>query len=495
MSNSEKGSKVLKNSIIYTVSGLLIKCFNLFLLPLYTVYLTTSDYGVTSIATSFLNTMSYIVTFSLFSAVMRFFVDLKEDPEKLKRFYGTIVNFVFLSGGFFFLLLTVLQKPLSRYVFSGVDYFPVIAICLVSMVTNCQHLIYENILRSQQKATKCAILSICYFCVIIGGNLLLVVVLKMGAAGVLLATLLASGLYTLFFVVDMYRSGQMVCCFDVRLLKDALKYSIPIMPHDLSPQIADLVAKALLGGTTSLGAVGIYSIAAQFGTVSDTVQGYVNNAYAPWFYERLHQKQADYKASIRKMVNTLIDIIGLFFIGVALFAQDYILLFMDPSYAEAWRFVPLVVLRYIIKTPCWFYINTLLYNKSASKVLFVATLTSSLVDVLLACFMIPAWSAYGAVTADIIAVIVRALIVIMISKRHEDVGLRIRDFLVYILRVVVCIFAGLAPACFVFGSKFSIWGFAIKIIVVLIYVAAILLKHREVLLSILHRFLHRKVID
>ena len=163
MTSNTSGKKVVLNSIIYSASGLLIKCFSFFLLPLYTAYLTTEDYGITSIAGSFIRTTEFIVAFSLFSAVLRFFVDLKDEPEKLKRFYGTVVTFVFISGAVFFALFTLFRGALSKYVFQGIDYYPVILICLVSLVFNCQQTVYGNILKSQQKAAKSSILGIAYF--------------------------------------------------------------------------------------------------------------------------------------------------------------------------------------------------------------------------------------------------------------------------------------------------------------------------------------------
>ena len=86
MSKASSGKKVILNSVIYSVSGLFLKCFSFFLLPLYTAYLTTEDYGITSVATSFIGTMSYVVSFSLYSAIKRFYVDLKDKPDTLKRF-------------------------------------------------------------------------------------------------------------------------------------------------------------------------------------------------------------------------------------------------------------------------------------------------------------------------------------------------------------------------------------------------------------------------
>lgn len=326
---SSSGRKVLINSIIYSCSGLLLKCFSFFLLPLYTVYLTTEDYGINSVITSFISTASFIVAFSLFSAVMRFYVDLKEEPEKLKRFYGTISLFVFFSGTAFAVVLTIFRQFTSKYLFSGIDYYPLILVALISLIFNCEYTIFDNILRSQQRALKSSICSIIYFFVSVALNIFFVVGLKMGALGTLLASLIAYVLYTAYFVIEMSVTHTIKFCMDLKLLKDALKYSIPIMPHNLSTQIALFVSKLLISDVGSLADLGVYSVATQFGNIADTIQCYVDSAYGPWLYERLHNKENKYKKTIRQNVKLLIAVIGLFFVGISLFAQDYIVLFLQ----------------------------------------------------------------------------------------------------------------------------------------------------------------------
>ena len=170
------GKKLILNSVIYSFSGLLIKCFSFFLLPIYTAYLTTEDYGIINLSSSFLNTMGVIVTFSLFSAVMRFYVDLKDDERKLKRFYGSVILFTCISGGIWTGLLIFLQDPLSKLVFSGTAFFPVVFVSVISLVFSCLHTIYDNILKSQQKASKASILNIAYFLVTVSLNIFFVVV-------------------------------------------------------------------------------------------------------------------------------------------------------------------------------------------------------------------------------------------------------------------------------------------------------------------------------
>lgn len=480
-SKSTSGKKVVINSVIYSASGLLLRCFSFFLLPLYTAYLTTEDYGITSISTSFKGAMCFVVSFSLFSAVKRFFVDYKDEPEKLKRFYGTVVTFVFVSGAAFFALFTVFKNVLVEHVFQGVDYYPVIFITLISLVFSCQHTVYDNILKSQQKAAKSSILSILYFFVTFALNILFVVVLKKGAVGSLLATMISYIVYTLYFLVDMTVHKEIHFCIDVGLLKSALKYSIPIMPHDLSTQIASLVSKVLIGGSASLAGVGLYSVAAQFGNVADTIQVYVDQAYGPWLYEKLNSKETGYKPLIRSMSKMMAAVIGLFFLGISLFSQDYIVLFLEKSYAEAWKFVPLIVFTYAIKTMYYFYVEVLFYHKKASKYLFTATLSGSIINLILSYFFISAYGIYGSIAADIIAMIVRVAIVVIISKRFDDIGLRVFDFIKNTAVVALFIFGGLIFSYTKYQYTFSIANFAYKVLVVVLYIAFVLFMNRKTL--------------
>jgi len=213
---------------------------------------------------------------------------------------------------------------------------------------------------------------------------------------------------------------------------------------------------------------------------TDTVQNYVDSAYGPWLYEKLHDQEQGYKKSIRQVVGMLIAVVGLFMLGIALFAQDYILLLVEDSYAAAWRYVPWIVLVFAIKTMYYFYVEVLFYYKKASQMLFTATLTGSIVNVLLSAFMIPAWGIYGSIAADGIAMVIRVGIIVFISKRFDDVGLCITDFLLNIAIVGVFIFAGLALSYLKYQDTFSVVNFLYKIAVVLVYIGVQGFIHRKI---------------
>ena len=491
MSNNIKKNVVI-NSLIYSVGGLLMKCCSFFLLPLYTAYLTTVDYGITSIAGSFVSTMSFIVAFSLFSAIMRFFVDLKDDAERLKRFYGTVSVFVFLSSIVFGIVLTIFRSLLTKYVFSGIDYYPIILVCLVSLVFQCQHTIFDNILRSQQKAFKSSLFSILYFLLTVVLNIVFVVIFRMGAVGSLLATLISSAVYVAYFCVEMLIQKTIKICLDWKLLKSALAYSIPIIPHNLSTSIAALVSKVLIGGASSLASVGIYSVSMQFGQIADVVQGYVDNAYGPWLYEKLHNREEDYKNNIRGTAKVLTAVIGLFFLGISLFAQDYIILFVNKEFADAWKYVPLIVTVFAVKTMYYFYVEVLFYYKKASKYLFSATLTSSIINVFLSVFLISMWGIYGSILADFICMIIRVGIVYILSRKFEDIGLYLRDFIVNFFVVEAFMFGGLFLSYVRFQYVFSFTNFIYKIFVIVLYIVFSFILNKKyfkpILLAIKHKY-------
>ena len=482
MNSSLKVKTVVLNSLIYIASGLLLRCFSFFLLPLYTAYLTTKDYGINSLATSFVETTGFIVAFSLFSAVMRFYVDLKDNPEKLKRFYGTISLFVFLSSFIFCIVFTLFRNSISKYIFPGIAFYPIILVCLFSLVFHCQQLIFDNILRSQQKAKKSSVLSFSFFFVNMFFTVLFICVLKLGALGVILASAISYFLYTVYFVFYMLRTKQIVYCIDMALLKEALRYSFPIMPHNLSTHVAMFISKILIGDVVSLGSLGIFSVANKFGHLADTVQVYVDRAYGPWFYEIMHDGGKRVQVKLRETVQVLIACIGLFFLVMALFSHDCIVLFINKSYVEAWKYVPFIVLVFTIKTTYYFYVEILFYFKQASKYLFAATVTGSTLNVILSFFFIPKWGILGAVLANAISMLLRVFIVVFISKRFADVGLCIKDFVLNFFTVAAFMVIGLSFSYYKFSESFNILNFAFKILVVFAYIFYVFFKFRDRLL-------------
>jgi len=237
--SSGKG-KVLRNSALYTFSSLLTKAINFILLPVYTFFLSPEDYGTVNLINSFTNVATFIVAFSLYSAVIRFYADYKDDREKLKRFYGTIIVFTSITGFIFFILGLLFNKQLVYWFFEGISFFPIVVISLLSLIFVSIHTIHQRIMQSMQQGEKLTVVNFTVFGLMVCFKLLFIGALKLGAVGFLLSTLIVNVVYFIYMLFDLKKNNLIAFTLDLNLLKESLKYSIPLMPHDLSTHIASL---------------------------------------------------------------------------------------------------------------------------------------------------------------------------------------------------------------------------------------------------------------
>lgn len=420
--------KVLKNSTIYVIGNLALKAFNILVIPIYTHYLSTAEYGQTSILNNFTNVMIYIIGMSLYSAVMRFYTDYKDDSEKVKIYFSTIIWFILGSGVFFAILLCLSKNTLMKYVFGEIEFNPTVMLCIISLVFCCAYTMYQSVLRSLEKAFKYIVISSIYLILNCISLILFVIWLRLGATGVMIAQLSAYFISTVIMVIDLFVTGYFGFKFNIKMLKDSLKYSIPLIPHNLSAQITQLISKVFIQSKKSYSELGIYNLSSQFGMISDLVQNSVSMAIQPWFYSLLKEREGSWQRDLNRLIKTILVGYFIVFTGLSIFSQEVICIVASETYYEAWKVIPFVVLTYAIKVPYYFYINTLFYYKKASKYIFTATLSSSVLNAFLSYFFIEWWGMYGSILADAIAMLIRVGIVLYLSLKVENIGIEISTF-------------------------------------------------------------------
>src|SRR5699024_4663751 len=169
--------------------------------------------------------------------------------------------------------------------FKDISFFPYVFIVLLTISFLTIHDIHQKIIQAMQQGRKLTLINLSVFFLKVILNVIFIVILKLGAVGMLLAQLIVHIGYIFFMVYDLKKNRLFSFCIDLRMLWDALKYSIPLLPHNLSTRIASFASRVFMNIGHSIATVGLYSISFQFGTVIDTVQSSVNRAFRPWFFE------------------------------------------------------------------------------------------------------------------------------------------------------------------------------------------------------------------
>lgn len=435
--------------------------------------------GITGLVDNFKSVMTYVAMFSVQAAVMRFYVDYKDNADELPRYIGTLFSFSFLSTLFWCLLIAVMNPVLMPLIFQGINFMPTMVVALVGLIVGNVSTVFQQLLRGMEDARRSALVSVGYVLLAAVLTIVLIVPFGMGANGVLIASAASGLVLCIYAVVFLKNRGLIVFCMDWSILKDVLRYSIPLLPHNLSTNIATLVSSVLINGGGSLSAVGVYNLASKFGTVCDTLQSSVSNAYQPWLFKLLHDRPGDFKEQIRSFTEVLLWIYALIFVALGLFIQDLILLFLSNSYGEAWMLVPLIIGVYSIKTIYYFYIGILFYYKEAARFIFVATLSSSILNVALSVPLISLFGAYGSVLADAFSMILRVGLVVLMSRKYDDCGYRIGQFVRVTLTILIVMAVGLVFSYTVCRDAITPWNMGWKLIVYAAFFLFVCVTHRN----------------
>lgn len=482
---------VLVNSFYYTFSSFLVKAFGFFLLPLYTAYLTPGDYGITNLIHSFLSVATFLVSFSLYAAIPRFYVEYKEDQEKVKSLFGSIIIFTFIIGLVFFGVSLFLSKVIVRFLFTGIPFYPYVLIALITLLFQSLHTIHENILKAIQKGKFLASLSVIVFLLQTGITIVFVVVLELGPVGVLLSQAIISFIYSIFMVFDLRKRNLLSFSFNWKILKRALSYSIPIIPHNLSTSVASFVSKIFINNSASLASVGLYGIAMQFGSLIDLFQTSVNKAFTPWFFNVLYEGKGKSDIDQMEFVKILLSLYSIIYLGIGLFSQEVILLMTHSRYALAWKVVPILVVAFSVKSIYYFYVNILFYHQEAARKIFYASLSGSFLDISLAAILIPRFGMYGAALSFLIAKICIVVIVVILCRQYNQGMFDLLVMLRTIMPSILLIGLGLIFSYTKYQSMFHWGNFLYKMGISVFYILFLILQNRAQIRRLLNYYRKR----
>ena len=298
-----------------------------------------------------------------------------------------------------------------------------------------------------------------------------------------------------YIIIDLKKRNLITFCIDKSILKETLSYSIPLMPHNLSAQIANLTSRIFINTNYSLSMVGLYSVSTQFSVIIDIIQSSTNQAFTPWFFGIMNNGTKDNKKEIVNLSNFLLTIYSLLYMIIGLFSQDVIILMTSKDYILAWTSVPILVIAYSIKSIYYFYVNILFYYKQASRTLFLATITGSTFDIFLAYILVPLFGIYGAAISFLIAKIIIVIIVIILSKRYDDIGYRAVNMLKIIIPSLLFMGVGLYFSYTKYMSVFSITNFCYKIVLFIIYLIYLYFTNKKAIVEIINSGILKSLFD
>ena len=107
-----------KHSAIYGLGGLVSRILAVFLLPLYTHYLSTSDYGQIETLIALVTVLAIVLQFGISSAFFRFYFDAEDDAGR-RLVLRTSLWFTMAMATLGLVVVVSLATPISQWLFGG----------------------------------------------------------------------------------------------------------------------------------------------------------------------------------------------------------------------------------------------------------------------------------------------------------------------------------------------------------------------------------------
>ena len=196
-------SSIIKNTTIYTIGNILPQAAGFFLLPIYTKYLTPTDYGIVSSMQVLSTVFILLFTLSIDKSIYRLYFD--HNTEKDKRDYlGTISISLFISSVIVLILIFIFKNFITQ-IYSSIDFYPFYFYAILSAFFSVYSLIPKIYFQVNSKPFPFFILSISQFILNTALVLWLIVFKDEGAAGMLKGNMIGNLILMPVFVYILFK--------------------------------------------------------------------------------------------------------------------------------------------------------------------------------------------------------------------------------------------------------------------------------------------------
>jgi len=405
--------RLIKGSFTYGVGSLSQRVISFLLIPVYTRFLTTGDYGIVAVAASTASILQCLLGMELHGAVVRHYYDYQGSPREVREYITTIFTFFLAVGLLGITLLSLLGRPLFEAFLTKVPFHPYIRLTLWTALFTVSGNILLSLYRAREQAGRFVALGILKFLVSLGAVLYFVTVLQQGALGKIKGGFFAGLLFFVVFLVLTFREGAF--SFSINKLSNALRFGLPLVPHALSAWVLAAADRFLLERMTSLSAVGLYNLGYQIGMVMSLIVSAVNFAWAPIFYD-VAKNEADAKALLARMFTLYTVFVSTLAVGVILFSREVILIMAAKPFHGAHVVVPAIAVGYLFQGLYFMSGMPIFYVKKTYAMPFL-TGTAALTNIGLNIWWIPHYGMMGAAYATLVAFAVLAVSAHLVAQR------------------------------------------------------------------------------
>lgn len=424
----EKYQYLTKNVLIFAISSFGTKFLSFLLVPFYTSVLTTAEYGIADIITTTATLMMYVCTVNIADAVLRFAIERKKSQKEILVFgirvllIGSLVAILFLT---ITSQLHLVDWPIMYYIFIFLYFW-----------STALYQIMSSYLRALDKVVEVAVAGIISTAVMIAGNIVFLLVIKIGIYGYLLSMVLGPVVASVYCMIkaDVKGHDYIKCVCSTAVQKEMLQYCAPLIFNNIALWINAFLDKYFVTAICGVETNGIYAVASKIPTILATFYTVFSQAWTLSAIKEFDGDDSDgFFGNTYSIYNAAIamacSIVILFNIPLAriLYAKDFF---------TAWNYSSVLLISIMFNALTAF-LGSIFSAVKDSKVIASTTVVSAICNIVLNILMIPKFGALGAAIATAASYMVMWMLRLGYARKYIKMNLSlIKDCFVYVLLIL-----------------------------------------------------------
>lgn len=374
---------------------MLQRASTLFLLPLYTRAITPAEYGVLGLLTSLAMAAQLLLAFGLEAYVTRSYFHFAGDPIKQQRLFDSVWRFLVVVPLAATIATSLIAWPLlgSSRTVTGAELFLALVSTGVFVAATALPL---TLLRVRQDLRGYIWMSGTSTLLVPLLTWLFVVPLDQGVIGWFVATSIANSVtLVVAFKVVPWNWGSR---FSWPLVRTALAFSVPLLPHTMSHWVLQVADRLVLAGLVSAAELGIYTVAASLAAPTAMLMMAINQACQPSYaHAGATPGTEDRLAAI--VVVQVAAVIVIAVAGAAL-GPPLVKVLTTAEYSEAAPLVPWIVLGYAFLGLYYVPISGAILGAGRRTFAWIATVVAGASNILIIVLTVPTHGVQAAAIAS-----------------------------------------------------------------------------------------------
>ncbi len=382
-----KSNSLLKNTLLYSIGNLASKGLSFILVFFTTFYLSREDVGVFDLFLTTISLLTPIVTLQLTDAVLRWLIENNQFENKARV----------LTTSSFILLISIFITIVGVLIFQNFYPFLFYKELLFLLGFQSFFLLFQQFQRAIADNKGYVLSSVFYTFLYVFLAILFLVFYDKKIEGLLYSNIIAAFFSTVFILFRNKVFGYIHSkYYSFQVAKELLYYSIPLVPNSLSWWAISSANRYLIVLFLGVASNGIFAIAFKFPTI---VLLLVNVFYLAWQEKAIEnynrEDKDDYYSTIFKKYIKYLFVIS---INLLCINQLFLTYFVDITFYDSWRYTSVLLLAILFNALSGFY-GTIYLGAKKTKSIFLSSLISGIIVLLLSYFLIPVLELLGAAIA------------------------------------------------------------------------------------------------